>query len=95
MMSNKRGYQAETESTQQAPIAPSYDYQAPKRRKEDYVDSPVIPSSAPRINNSMLMTPFNYPTYAPYNPYNPLPYTQQPTQDYSLAPPFEPHEDGN
>lgn len=95
MMSNKRGYQAETESAQQAPIAPSYDYQAPKRRKEDYIDSPVIPSSAPRINNSMLMTPFNYPTYAPYNPYNPLPYTQQPTQDYSLAPPFEPHEDGN
>ncbi|KAG9187461.1 hypothetical protein G6011_05332 [Alternaria panax] len=75
MMSNKRGYQTETESTSQATIAPSYDFQASKRRKEEYVDSPVTPSSAPRMENiSFSMPPslgsntaFMTPSYS--NPY--------------------------
>ncbi|KAL1801373.1 hypothetical protein ACET3X_001715 [Alternaria dauci] len=95
MMNNKRSFQGDTEPTQQAPIAPSYEYQTTKRRKEEYVDSPVIPTSTPRINSSMLMAPYSYQSYSAYNSYNQLPYTQQPTQDYSLAPPFEPHNDGS
>ncbi|CAG5141084.1 uncharacterized protein ALTATR162_LOCUS860 [Alternaria atra] len=78
MMSNKRGYPTDTESTSQAPIAPSYEFQSSKRRKEDYIDSPVTPSSAPRMNsisfgsmppsigsNAPLMTPFQSNPYAP------------------------------
>lgn len=36
MMNNKRSFQADTEPTSQTQIAPSYEFQSSKRRREDY-----------------------------------------------------------
>jgi hypothetical protein len=84
MMSNKRGYPTETESTPQATIAPSYEYQAPKKRREDFVDSPVTPASnAPLMMQTYAPPPSTIQHYQLQNPY---------PASYSRLPQPSPHQ---
>jgi hypothetical protein len=86
MMNNKRSYQPESAS--QAPIAPSYEFQSQKRRKEDYVDSPVItPSSAPRINTMQYNMSYNMP----YNMPSSMPPSMPSTLNHSMPPSLGPN----
>jgi hypothetical protein len=64
-MASKRSYTDESPSNQNALLAPDVEYQPTKKRREEYIDSPVIPSSAPHIN---------MPSYMPSSiPRQPLP----------------------
>jgi hypothetical protein len=89
----KRAYASETESTTQAPIAPSYEYQSTKRRREDYVLPPTV--DTPQTSQAPIATGYEYqPTkrrredyiLPPNNDAPPMPSYQPTMNPYAPAP---------
>jgi hypothetical protein len=71
-MASKRSYPEESPLNSHAQIAPDMaEYQPAKKRREEFVDSPVIPSSAPHIN-----MPSYLPSSIPRQPLSNMSYRQ-------------------